>query len=165
MGKCKHNCNSSAGFTLLELLLVLSLIGIASVFSIASIDRLAGRVDERRWADQTQQSLAKLRNRAVLSGAVVRATLDLERGELFLVGSDAVDRLLVLPKTFRFRSPPSAATATSKPESRMSLYFYPDGTMDEAVFDLVLPSEGLRRFHLTRFTGKIERTTVNDSSR
>ena len=44
MGKCKLRRDSGLGFTLLELLIVLALIAVASVFSIAAVDRLAGRV-------------------------------------------------------------------------------------------------------------------------
>jgi general secretion pathway protein H len=161
MDKCTLRRDSDSGFTLLELLIVLALIAIASVFSIAAVDRLAGRVQERRWSDLTQQSLAKLRNKAVMGGTVVRAEVDFEDGQLVQGGSDAQDRLLVLPASFRFLPTTAVASGDASP-SKLALYFYPDGTMDEATFDLVLPSEGRRRFHLARFTGKIERTTVQD---
>lgn len=160
MHTCRHRQHSGAGFTLLELLIVLALIAIASVFSVAAIDKLAGRLEQRRWSDLTQQSLTKLRNKAVMGGAVVMAVVDFDGGELLHVGSDSQRQLLVLPKAFQFVAPASAGTA-DEPVRTMPLYFYPDGTMDEAVFDLVLPSEGRRRFHLARFTGKIERTVVD----
>lgn len=157
MRACQRSGNFNAGFTLLELLIVLALIAVASVFSIAAVDRLAGRIEERRWSDLTQQSLAKLRNKAVMGGVVVSAMVDFDGGALLQVGSDNKGRLLVLPKTYHFVPSPSTVIGNALP-----LYFYPDGTMDDAVFDLALPSEGRRRFRLTRFTGKIERTTVND---
>ncbi len=155
-------CDSSSGFTLLELLIVLALIAIASVFSIASVDRLAGRVQERRWSDLTQQSLAKLRNKAVMGGVVVSAAVDFEGGQMVQGAGEAQDRLLVLPASFRYLPATVAAYGNASP-SKLLLYFYPDGTMDEAMFDLMLPTEGRRRFHLARFTGKIERTTVQDA--
>ena len=161
MGKCKLRRDSSLGFTLLELLIVLALIAIASVFSIAAVDRLAGRVQERRWSDLTQQSLAKLRNKAVMGGMVVSAEVDFEGGQLVQGTGDAQDRLLVLPTSFRFLPTTAVASGNTTP-GKLALYFYPDGTMDDVMFDLVLPSEGRRRFHLMRFTGKIERTTVQD---
>jgi len=65
----------TAGFTLLELLLVLVLVGIGTGLAMVSVDQLAGRAEERRWLDRTQQELKRLRNRAVLSGASVEATL------------------------------------------------------------------------------------------
>lgn len=161
MDKSKLRRDSGSGFTLLELLIVLALIAIASVFSIAAVDRLAGRVQERRWSDLTQQSLAKLRNKAVMGGTVVSAEVDFEGGQLVQGAGDVQDRLLVLPASFRFL-PTTAVANGNTPIGKLPLYFYPDGSMDEAMFDLVLPSEGRRRFHLTRFTGKIERTTIQD---
>lgn len=148
----------SRGFTLLELLLVLALIAIGSVFAIASVDRLAGRLDERRWADVTQQALTKLRNQAVLRGELVTASLDLDAGRVTQEQGDEVLQLLVLPPAYHFAMPPSTADTPSA----LPLYFYPDGTMDEAIFDLVLPSDGRRRYHLQRFTGKIARSLVTE---
>ena len=43
------------GFSLLELLLVLVLIGIGTSLGVASVDRLAGRAQEQRVTDQLQQ--------------------------------------------------------------------------------------------------------------
>lgn len=157
METCLRGRSSCSGFTLLELLIVLALIAVATVFSVAAVDRLAGRVEERRWSDLTQQTLAKLRNKAVMGGVVVSAIVDFDGGALLQAGIDSKDRLLVLPKTYQFVLSSSTGVGSNLP-----LYFYPDGTMDDAVFDLVLPSEGRRRFRMARFTGKIERTTVNN---
>ncbi len=154
---------SGAGFTLLELLIVLVLIGVASAFSVAAVDRLAGRLEERRWADLTQQALAKLRNKAVMGGVVVRGLVDFDRGELLHLVGDGSDLLLTLPEKFRF-SPSSLPGPQTQPVARLPLYFYPDGTMDDAIFELALPSAGRRRFQLTRFTGRIERTNVHASA-
>lgn len=152
----------SRGFTLLELLLVLVLIAIGSVFAIASVDRLAGRLDERRWADVTQQTLTKLRNQAVLRGELVTANLDMDAGKILQDQGDEVVQLLVLPHAYHFAMPVGAAGAAVETVSQLPLYFYPDGTMDEAIFDLVLPSDGRRRYHLQRFTGKIARSLVTE---
>lgn len=126
------------GFTLLELLVVLALIGIASAFAVAAVDRIAGRMNERRWADQTLQALMKLRNKAVIERKTITVPLE---------------NLVKLPPDFHF--------ATTHPTDRIpdTLYFYPDGTMDEAQFDLVMPHEGRKRYYLKRFTGKIAMET------
>lgn len=165
MTRCKQKCKHSAGFTLLELLIVLVLVGLGSAFAIASVDRLASRIDERRWADLTQRSLTKLRNKAVMSGMTINAIINFDGGELLQVGAGETEKIMALPKRFHFIPPNLESWIDDVPIRQMSLYFYPDGTFDDAVFDLLMPSEGRRRYRLARFTGKIERTNVIESTR
>jgi prepilin-type N-terminal cleavage/methylation domain-containing protein len=150
----------SAGFTLLELLIVLALVGIGAVFAIASVDRLASRIDERRWSDLTQQALTKLRNKAVMSGVTVKAAVNFEGGELLQIGEAEPQKIMVLPTRFHFVPPSHGSWVEGAQIRQTPLYFYPDGTFDEATFDLLMPSEGRRRYRLARFSGKIERTNV-----
>lgn len=148
-----------AGFTLLELLLVLVLVGIASVFAIASVDRLALRLDQRRWFDLTQQALYRLRNQALLGGAPVTALLDFDQGLLLAAGAADQPPLLALPEHFHFLPD---TTGTQPPDgSRLALTFLPDGSAFEAAFRLSAPSNEQRRYRLLRVTGKIERTEVD----
>lgn len=124
------------GFTLLELLVVLALIALAVTLAVASVDRIAGRMNERRWADQTLHALLKLRNKAMIERQAVTVPLA---------------GLLTLPPDFQLDKVSDSAD---------TLYFYPDGTMDEAQFDLVMPREGRRRYRLRRFTGQIDWVAV-----
>lgn len=133
--KAGNNPSRLRGFTLLELLVVLVLIALAVSLAVASVDRIAGRMNERRWADQTLHALMKLRNQAMVQRKPVTVPL-----------AD----LLVLPPEFRLDKVGETSGSTD------TLYFYPDGTMDEAQFDLVMPREGRRRYRLKRFTGQID---------
>ena len=160
MDSCKQMRKYAAGFTLLELLIVLALVGLGAVFAIASVDRFASRLDERRWADLTKQSLTKLRNKAVMSGMTVKAGIDYESGELLQIGTGEPEKIMVLPLRFHFIPSSRVSWVEGVQDRRTALYFYPDGTFDEAIFDLVMPSEGRRRYRLARFTGKIEQTNV-----
>lgn len=146
-----------AGFTLIELLLVLVLIGIGTGLAIFSVDRLAGRTEERRWLDRTQQELRRLRNKAVLSGAPVQATLHFGRGTI-AVRSSAT---LALPERYSF-SPiaESQPAGTPRPADQLELLFYPDGTMQEAHFAIETPTGIRQEFHLERVSGRIERLNV-----
>ena len=132
--KAGNNPSRLRGFTLLELLVVLVLIALAVSLAVASVDRIAGRMNERRWADQTLHALMKLRNQAMVQRKPVTVPL-----------AD----LLALPPEFRLDK-------VSETSNADTLYFYPDGTMDEAQFDLVMPREGRRRYRLKRFTGQID---------
>ena len=171
--------------------MVLVLIAIASAFSIASVDRLVGRVEERRWSDQTLQALAKLRNKAVLGGVVVVAQINFTDGQLASLAAAGQEPAvnLLLPASYQYvpvdlEAPKGAvnaqgsagaavaqgtrardaspATPTQVGDVPLPIYFYPDGTMDDAAFDLVLPTQGRRRFRLARYSGKIERSDVPD---
>ena len=136
--KAGNNPSRLRGFTLLELLVVLVLIALAVSLAVASVDRIAGRMNERRWADQTLHALMKLRNQAMVQRKPVTVPLS---------------GLLVLPPEFRLDKVSETSGSTD------TLYFYPDGTMDEAQFDLVMPREGRRRYTLRRFTGRITMET------
>jgi prepilin-type N-terminal cleavage/methylation domain-containing protein len=149
----------SAGFTLLELLLVLVLVGIGTGLAMVSVDQLAGRAEERRWLDRTQQELKRLRNRAVLGGAPVEATVHFASGRI----ATATGNVLELPERYRFitsaeRRPGS--TAARSEDEALQLRFYPDGTMQEAAFLVRTPTGVQQQFHMARISGRIERHDV-----
>lgn len=141
----------ATGFTLVELLLVLVLVGIGTGLAVVSVDRLAGRTQENRWIDRTQQELRRLRNKAVLGNRPVEATLDLDRGML----STREGTLLDLPDGYTLQSVPSRPTASR--DQTMGLVFFADGTMEETHFALVTPSGLRQEFRLDRVSGRIER--------
>lgn len=142
----------AAGFTLIELLLVLVLIGIGTGLAIVAVDRLAGRTEERRWLDRTEQELRRLRNKAVLGGVPVEAALDFGYGTITVLEKSVLE----LPKNYRFRPAAELSSAeTSLSSDRLALIFYPDGTLQEASFAMVTP-KGLRQeYHLEKVSGRI----------
>ncbi len=153
---------NAAGFTLLELLLVLVLVGIGTGLAMVSVDQLAGRAEERRWLDRTQQELRRLRNKAVLGGVPVEATLYFGSGRIATAGGN----VLVLPERYQFvaaeagtASRPRAA-ARSDDDEFLGLMFYPDGTMQEAAFLMKTPTGVQQQFHMARISGRIERKNV-----
>ena len=133
------------GFSLLELLLVLVLIGIGTSLGVASVDRLAGRAQEQRVSRNT-----------------VEAALDYEKGQL-MDGPARSDKtlpiLMELPAGYHL-APASMVRARqgrTDADSRITLRFYPDGSMDDARFTLTTPSGSEQLFSLTRLTGRIDR--------
>ncbi len=136
---------------------MLVLVGIGTGLAMVSVDQLAGRAEERRWLDRTQQELKRLRNRAVLGGAPVEATLYFESGRI----ATAAGNVLELPERYRFVASPAprprtTAAARAEDES-LQLVFYPDGTLQEAAFLMRTPSGVQQQFHLARISGRIER--------
>lgn len=147
----------AAGFTLLELLLVLVLVGIGTGLAMVSVDQLAGRAEERRWLDRTQQELKRLRNRAVLGGSQVEATVYFDSGRI----ASGSGNVLELPERYRFVSTdgprPRTAAARGDEGETLQLVFYPDGTAQEAAFLVRTPSGVQQQFRMARISGRIER--------
>jgi general secretion pathway protein H len=158
----------SRGFTLLELLLVLVLIGIGTALGVTSVDRLAGRMQEQRVKDQLQQELRRLRNQAVLGRHSVDAALDLDQGRLLGAATRPGQPrrvLLELPGGYHLAAAPIGTPpvrASNGPGSSggfIALRFHPDGSMDDARFTLTTPSGSEELFRMTKLTGRIERLT------
>lgn len=145
---------AAGGFSLLELLLVLVLVGIGTGLAIASVDRLSSRMQERQWLDRTQQQLQRLRNKAVLGGRPVTATLDFESGTL----SSTAAASLALPAGYAWQPGPGQG---DKP---LRLVFLPDGTMYQAAFFMQTPSGERAQFRLQAISGRIERLPVAAAS-
>ena len=145
----------SIGFTLLELLIVLALIGIASGFAVASVDKLAIKMDERRWEDRTRQALVSLRNKAMRTGVTQAAEVVVDAAEIRQFNAEQTVVLLKLPANFRYEvaSTPNSTIANAGPKA--TLYFFADGAMDGQAFDLI-SSQGRRfEFKLTKHTGQV----------
>ncbi len=150
------------GFSLLELLLVLVLIGIGTSLGVASVDRLAGRAQEQRVTDQLLQELRRLRNRAILSRNTVEADLDYEKGQLVSRPERLGQTLPILMEVPTGYHLTPASTVRAKQgrtdaDGRITLRFYPDGSMDDARFTLTTPSGSEQLFSLNRLTGRIDR--------
>lgn len=146
----------ASGFTLLELLLVLVLIGIGTGMAFMSTDRLAARAADRRLGDQTQHGLRQLRNKAILTATPVRGKLDFEHGTLSFSGRTIVS----LPSQAKYRPTTDAAVSSSRSDAVLELTFFPDGTTNNAQFLLVAPSGAQELFRLEGISGRIGRNKV-----
>lgn len=143
------------GFTLLELLIVLALIGIASGFAVASVDRLALKMEERKWQDKTRQTLIALRNRASKTGAVVTAVIAVDPAEIRqLEGAESV-AVLKLPVGFKYELIKPLVTTQADLKLKAEMYFFADGAMDGPAFNLVSPQGRRYEFKLTKYTGQV----------
>lgn len=147
----------ASGFTLLELLLVLVLVGIGISLGLVSVDRMAGRSQERQWIDKTYQSLGKIRNRAIISSTSIEADIKFDKGQILLRSSRAPSKPIInLPDKYYFSAAPNLRTPTGQVNS-LTLIFYPDGTMRDDTFFLHTPSGYIQGFRLTTVSGRIEK--------
>lgn len=145
------------GFTLLELLVVLVVIGLGSALGISAVDRLAGRTEESRWYDRTVQEVHRLRQQAVLGQRLVQAELSFSRGDLRRVDLVPPRVLLTLPARYSFE-PVLGVSGLPDPsqQDRVSLLFFPDGSLSDTRFAVVGPQGQALQIHLAGLSGKIE---------
>ena len=143
------------GFTLLELLIVLALIGIASGFAVASVDKLATRMDERRWQDRTRQTLQAMRNKAIRTGATVVAVVAVDAAEIRQLNDGGSELLLKLPTNFKYELVSALGDTKAALERKAVIYFFADGAMDGQTFDLISPQGRRYEFKLAKHTGQV----------
>lgn len=148
------------GFTLLELLLVLVLIGIGTSVAIISTNSLTGRASEKQWSDRTQHVLRGLRNKAVLSARPVLAEINFQTGSI----SSGDKALLVLPIQFQYRSAGVTNSGAGSTTASSQIEFYPDGTMTSAQFLLISPGGTQEAFSLEAVSGRIRRSKIETAS-
>ena len=143
------------GFTLLELLIVLSLIGIASGFAVASVDKLATRMDERRWQDRTRQTLQAMRNKAIRTGATVVVVVAVDAAAIRQLDDGGSELLLKLPTNFKYELVSAPSDTKAALERKAVIYFFADGAMDGQIFDLISPQGRRYEFKLAKHTGQV----------
>ncbi|MFM7058681.1 MAG: Tfp pilus assembly protein FimT/FimU [Planctomycetota bacterium] len=126
------------GFSILELLVVLTLMAILVAISVPSLRRWQASLPLERSASAVQQLVAKVRLDALRSGRPSRLTLD-SAGLLFTpVVSPAAARELFplrLPDNIRCQPTPQDEQPSSKvlrTDGRLELVFHADGTATPA---------------------------------
>lgn len=148
-----HHSAKSAGFTLLELLIVLVLIGAASSFIAPRVFRLLEPDPARAFAEQLQRRIELARNDAILKNETQRVSWNLNDASY----QDSRG-LLKLPPDWRIdigevESSPSTITSISKEQYTFSIR--PDGTSDAVPITLLGPDDLRLRVTIGAHTGKI----------
>jgi len=160
------------GVTLIEMLVVLVLIGIASAVVSASLFRGSERVQEMRWVHNLEHQLTKARARAVFSGRTQRLLVLTEEGRLAAKSGGGRITLLDLPQDYHFsldgiplaeRGDAGAhfGLETDFDDEDHIFSFYPDGTATDAEFYLETPTQGIFRYRVSAVTAKIETASLS----
>lgn len=143
------------GFTLLELLVVMALIGIATLLATGGAEPMVRAARERGWIDRLQAELIRTRSHARASGTMGIVSFAPEQDEIRFV-SGSRTRLLALPEGFHFGAASEATAAGSEQAQIQTLIFFPDGTASD--LELIVTSRAGRatRLRVVGVTGKIE---------
>lgn len=141
------------GFTLLELLVVMALLGIATLLATGAAEPIARAARERGWVDRLQAELIRTRNHSRASGAVAIVSFLPEEGEIRFV-SGSRTRLLALPSGFRFE-----AAVEGGGEQTQTVVFFPDGTASDLELVVTGGAGRATRLRVVGVTGKIELTS------
>lgn len=140
------------GFTLLELLVVMALIGIAALFATGGAESMLRTARERGWLDKLQAELIRARSHARASGSAAIVSFVPEPEQIRLVAGSRT-RLLALPDGFHFGTAFDAATGG---EQVQTLVFFPDGTATDLELTLTGNAGRTTRLRVVGVTGKIE---------
>jgi general secretion pathway protein H len=114
--------HSTGGFTLMELLVVLTILGLALVLAMPTLGRLLPGLEMRAEARDVANVLREARARAIGRNEEVTVVIDLERGILEVGGKTA------LQLSQRISVPISTGDSTSLALARTEIRFFPDGT-------------------------------------
>ncbi len=135
----RPSLRAAAGYTLIELLLVLALLGIALSVVAVSVTQLVGRVQERGFVADFQHSLQRLQARSQLQNRIVVASVDFQSGRLQERTAEGWSTWLELDEPHRFEAIPDRPlnpNDTPRPPGPLTLMFFPDGQSTDARFVL-----------------------------
>lgn len=137
------------GFTLLELLVVMFLLGVATLIAAGGADPLLRSVQERSWSDRLRAELVRTRGYARATGTVTVVNFLPEDAEVRFVRGPQTSRL-PLPTGYRFDTDGTGSTQVPQ------LLFFPDGTASEMEIIFAGGEFPATRLRIAGISGKIE---------
>lgn len=142
------------GFTLVELIVVLAILGALAALAVPSFSRTIASARLRAGATEVRATLARARALAVLGGQVRSVVFDLDRGE-YGIDNEAVLRRL--PDPVRWGA--LRVVSDRKERGGARVLFFPDGTAEEAEVAVTLEDGGRIRVTVDPLTGIVEAGT------
>lgn len=141
------------GFTLFELLVVMVLLGVATLLATGAVEPMLRAARERSWIERLQAELIHARSRARASGSVSIVSFMPQQQEIrFETGSGS--RTLALPAGFQFESGSGAAAGDHARTE--TLIFFSDGTASGLELTVTSADRRATRLRVVAVTGKIE---------
>jgi general secretion pathway protein H len=148
-----RRADSQAGFTLVEILVVLAITAIVFGISAFSLSVLKGRVSPSHSGEEIAALLNSVSRQAVATSKQRVATIELKQK---VFRADTGETSVQVPPDFRLTVTIGQETVTS--EDRLQIYFLPDGTCSGADIKISDPkgrATSLRTNWLTGITGEV----------
>lgn len=143
--------SDAAGFSLVEMLVVLAIVSIIAGISAVSLQQIRNGKLPYRYAGDIAESMTALRYRALNTGRIQTADIDIEGKTI----SDTERRLrIVLPKTWALSV--TIGRELAQVETVPQIMFHPDGTSSGAQIILRDPAGETAYVRVNWLTGLAE---------
>jgi general secretion pathway protein H len=143
-----------AGFTLVELVVVLAILAALAALAVPSFSRTIASARLRSGAAEVRATLARARSLAVAGGRIRSVVFDLDKG-VYGVDNEATLRSLPDPVLWGW----VRVVGDRKERGGARVLFFPDGSAEEAEVTVVLPDGGRVRVTVDPLTGIVEAKT------
>jgi prepilin-type N-terminal cleavage/methylation domain-containing protein len=148
--------SNQRGFTLVELLIVMTIAGLSLSLVATAFSRIVGASQDKQWVEKTLRELNRVRVKAVLSGKTQHVELDFATGSLRRRDGMLQTELLSLPENYAFERQATERPAGDGAEENLQILYYPDGSATESRFDILMPGKGRAAVRVRGLTGQAE---------
>ncbi len=138
---------TTGGFTLLELMVVMVIIGLASTLVFVATTGSIFRTEEHRFVEEFQAALMRAKASAMGRGEVVKVFIDGD-GRRFSLDGKGWKKI---PETIQIE----AAGLLDLGNATHALYFYPDGSSSGGEIDIRREDGRRDGFRISRLFGRI----------
>ncbi len=156
--------NNQRGFTLVELLIVMTIAGLSLSLVATAFNRLVAGSQEKQWVEKTLRELNRVRVKAVLSGKTQYVELDFATGSLRRRDGMLQTELLSLPENYAFERQATQRQAGVGVEENLQILYYSDGSATEARFDILMPGKARAGIRVRGLTGQAEPFAASPAS-
>lgn len=152
------------GFTLVELLIVMTIAGLSISLVATAFNRIVGASQEKQWVEKTLRELNRVRGKAILSGKTQHVELDFAAGSLRRTDGVVQIELLSLPERYSFERQTTERQSGGGAEENLQIFYYPDGSATESRFDILMPGKGRAAIRVRGLTGQAEPFSAGPAS-